>query len=159
MAVAVRVRVTRRVTGQFTWLHPFQHHAFNSITRDVHSGRGGGIRTPVDAVLETAALPLSYISSADLQTKSRLGRSRAACRSGVSSVVQDIDKRTSPPVKAQNIALRSQYWLRSLASDGLCITINMGAGFYAGRCAKSIEISVNKWFVTPITPLPRPSRR
>jgi hypothetical protein len=159
MAVAVRIRVTRRVTGQFTWLHPFQHHAFNSITRDVHSGRGGGIRTPVDAVLETAALPLSYISSADLQTKSRLGRSRAACRSGVSSVVQDIDKRTSPPVKAQNIALRSQYWLRSLASDELCITIIMGASFYARRCTKSIETSVNNRFIVAFTPPRQPFRR
>jgi hypothetical protein len=61
-------------------------------------------------------------------------------------------------VEAQNIAPRSQYWLRSLASDGMCITMNMGASFYAGRCAKSIEISVNKRFVTPITPPQRPSR-
>jgi hypothetical protein len=62
-------------------------------------------------------------------------------------------------VQAQNIALRSQYWPRSLASDELYITINMGASFYARRRAKSIEISVNKWFVTPLTPPPRPSRR
>jgi hypothetical protein len=78
---------------------------------------------------------------------------------GLSSVFQDIDKRTSPPVQAQDIAPRSQYWLRYLASDGLCITVIMGASFYAGRCAKSIEISVNKWFAAPFTLPPRPSRR
>ena len=97
------------------------------------------------------------------EQKSRLGRSRAACLSGACrQSFQDIDKRTSPPVKAQNIAPRSQYWLRSLASDGLCITINMGASFYARRRAKSIEISVNnvnKWFAPPITPPPPPSPR
>src|SRR5262249_44901111 len=63
-----------------------------------------------------------------------------ACRQSF----QDIDKRTSPPVKTQEIPLRSQYWLRSLANDGLCITIIMGASFYASRRAKSIEISVNE---------------
>ncbi len=35
----------------------------------LHPGRGGGTRTPADAVLETAALPLSYTSSASLQNK------------------------------------------------------------------------------------------
>jgi len=47
-------------------------------------------------------------------------------------------------VQAQDIAPRSQYWLRSLASDGLCITVIMGASFYARRRAKSIGISVNE---------------
>jgi hypothetical protein len=49
----------------------------------------------------------------------------------LSSVVQDIDKRTSPPLRAQFIALRSQSWLRSLANDGMCLAINMGPSFYA----------------------------
>jgi len=56
MAAAVRVREARRVAGQFNWLHSFRHHAFSSITLGVHTGRGGGTRTPADAVLETAAL-------------------------------------------------------------------------------------------------------
>ena len=56
MAVAIRVREARRAAGPFTWLHAFRHYAFNSIASDVHPGRGGGTRTPADAVLETAAL-------------------------------------------------------------------------------------------------------
>jgi hypothetical protein len=111
------------------------------ITRSHRScGRGGGTRTPVDAVLETAALAAELHLFRKLPNKkSRLGRSRAACQSGACrQSFQDIDKRTSPPVKAQDIAPRSQYWLRFLASDGLCITIIMGPSFYARRCAKSI---------------------
>lgn len=124
-------------------------------------GRGGGTRTPVDAVLETAALAAElHLFRKPPNKKAASVQSRAACLSGACrQSFQDIDKRTSPPVKTQNIAPRSQYWLRSLASDGLCVTIIMGASFYARRCAKSIEISVNKWFVMPITPPPRPSPR
>jgi hypothetical protein len=114
----------------------------------------------VDAVLETAALAAELHLFRKRQQKSRLGRSRAACLSGACrQSLQDIDKRTAPPVKAQEISPRSQYWLRFLANDGLCITINMGPSFYARQRAKSIEISVNKGFVTPITPPLRPSPR
>lgn len=75
MAVANRVRETRRVAGQFDWLHSFQHHVHPSLevqagvdpahsdfadrrvpVSPLHHGRGGGTQTPVDAVLETAAL-------------------------------------------------------------------------------------------------------
>jgi hypothetical protein len=62
-------------------------------------------------------------------------------------------------VKAQEIPPRSQYWLRSLASDGLCITIIMGASFYARRRAKSIGINVNNRFIVSLTLRPPPSRR
>ena len=55
MAAAIRVRETRRVAGQFNWLHSFHHHEFPPSS-EMRAGRGGGTRTPADAVLETAAL-------------------------------------------------------------------------------------------------------
>src|SRR5882724_100358 len=83
MAVAIRSREARRAAGQFTWLHAFRHYAFNSIASDAHTGRGGGTRTPADAVLETAALAAElHLIRKPQKQKSRLGRSRAACRSG-----------------------------------------------------------------------------
>ena len=58
-------------------------------------GRGGGTRTHVYAVLETAALAAELHL---VKIKSRLGRSGAACRSeACRRSLQDIDKRTSPP--------------------------------------------------------------
>jgi hypothetical protein len=119
-----------------------------------------GLEPPWTRFWRPPLSPLSYTSSANLQTKKPPRSSRAACRSGACrQSFQDIDKRTSPPVKAQSIAPRSQYWLRHLANDGLCITIIMGASFYSRRRVKSIGINVNNRFTVRFTPQPPPSRR
>jgi hypothetical protein len=137
---------------------PIRLVAFVSASRLRLLAEAEGLEPPWTRFWRPPLSPLSYTSSAN-QQKSRLGRSRAACLSGAcGSSFQDVDKRTSPPVKAQEIPLRSQYWLRSLASDGLCITIIMGPSFYARRRAKSIGINVNNRFIVAFTPRPRPSR-
>jgi hypothetical protein len=127
----------------------------------LHPGRGGGTRTPADAVLDTAALAAElHLFRKPPKTKKPPRSIRAACRSGACrQSFQDIDKRTSPPVKAQKSPLRGQWRQRFSADDGMCITINMGPSFYARRCAKSIEISVTDRFTVLTTLRPPPRRR
>jgi hypothetical protein len=61
MAVAVRVRETRRAAGQSNWLHSFQHHAF------IHRWKCRRVSIPLLAILQTAAFPFRHCTLAEVE--------------------------------------------------------------------------------------------
>ena len=62
-AVANRVRETRRVAGQFDWLHPFHHHHHRSLAE------AEGLEPPWTRFWRPPLSPLSYTSSAEPNKK------------------------------------------------------------------------------------------